>query len=101
MPPLDRIESGHSQAQEVNKRTVIDLTVEGSTLAAGREFLDLLLVGSDADKHCCLEEIGELIDPRADDVRCYALPLRGFQGRIGRASLPAGIVWTGLPAAMA
>ena len=60
-----------------------------------------LLIGSEADKDCCLEEIGELIDPRADDVRCYALPLRGFQGRIGRASLPAGIVWTGLPAAMA
>ena len=101
MPPLDRIESGHSRAQEINTRTVIDLTVEGSTLAAGREFLDLLLIGSDADKDCCLEEIGELIDPRADDVRCYALPLRGFQGRIGGASLPAGIVWTGLPAAMA
>ncbi len=48
----------------------------------------------------CSPPIGELIDPRADDVRCYALPLRGFQGRIGRASLPAGIVWTGLPAAM-
>jgi CRISPR-associated protein Cas2 len=65
------------------------------------EYSIFLLIGSEADKDCCLEEIGELIDPRADDVRCYALPLRGFQGRIGRASLPAGIVWTGLPAAMA
>ena len=100
MPPLDRIERGHSQAQEVNTRTVIDLTVEGSTSAAGREFLDLLLVGSDADEDCCLEEIGELIDPRADDLHCYALPLRGFPGRIGRTGLPPGIVGSGLPAAM-
>jgi CRISPR-associated protein Cas2 len=39
--------------------------------------------------------------PLEDDVRCYPLPARGFQGRIGVASLPAGIVWTGLPAAIA
>lgn len=64
------------------------------------EYSVFLLVGSEADKDRCLEEISDLIDPRADDVRCYALPLRGFQGRIGRASLPAGIVWTGLPAAV-
>lgn len=42
-----------------------------------------------------------MIKPQDDDVRCYALPARGFQGRIGRASLPAGILWTGLPAAIA
>jgi hypothetical protein len=42
------------------------------------------------------------MDPRADDVlrSSYALPLPGVQGRIGRASRPAGIVSTGLPAAM-
>ncbi len=69
--------------------------------AAPLEYSIFLLVGSEADKARCLEEIEELIDPRADDVRCYALPARGFQGRIGRASLPTGILWTGLPAAIA
>lgn len=64
------------------------------------EYSIFLLVGSNSDKDRCLEEIDALIDPREDDVRCYALPARGFQGRIGRANLPAGIVWTGLPAAI-
>ncbi|MCM8624787.1 CRISPR-associated endonuclease Cas2 [Accumulibacter sp.] len=65
------------------------------------EYSIFLLVGSVADKDRCLGEVEALIDRDEDDVRCYALPLRGFQGRIGRASLPAGIVWTGLPAAVA
>jgi len=29
------------------------------------------------------------------------LPSRGLQERIGRATLPEGIQWTGLPAALA
>ena len=45
-----------------------------------------------------LAELGRLIDPRDDDMRCYALPARGLQARIGCATLPAGIQWTGLPA---
>jgi CRISPR-associated protein Cas2 len=69
--------------------------------AAPLEYSIFLLVGSDAAKDRCLEEIDALINPRDDDVRCYALPARGFQGRIGRASLPTGILWTGLPAAIA
>lgn len=62
------------------------------------EYSVFLLVGSEADKARCLAAIGDLIAPRVDDVRCYPLPARGFQGRMGRASLPAGIVWTALPA---
>ncbi len=65
------------------------------------EYSIFLLVGSDAAKDRCLEEIAELIKPLEDDVRCCPLPARGFQGRIGVASLPAGIVWTGLPAKIA
>jgi len=57
-----------------------------------------LLLGSVKAKDDCLAEIEEIIDRKADDVRCYPLPTRGFQGRIGRASLPAGITFTGLPA---
>ncbi len=65
------------------------------------EYSIFLLVGNEAAKDRCLHELEAMIEPREDDVRCYALPARGFQGRIGRASLPAGIVWTGLPAAIA
>jgi len=57
-------------------------------------------VGSEHARSYCLDEIRKLIDPLADDVRCHPLPARGFQGRVGRASPPDGIVWTGLPAAI-
>ncbi|MEF8703566.1 MAG: CRISPR-associated endonuclease Cas2 [Candidatus Accumulibacter sp. UW26] len=66
--------------------------------ASPLEYSVFLLVGSTADKDRCLAEIATLLRPREDDVRCYPLPARGFQGRVGRASMPAGILWTGLPA---
>lgn len=65
------------------------------------EYSVFLLVGTEQAKRRCLEEVGGLIDRKQDDVRCYPLPGRGFQARIGRASLPEGIHWTGLPAAVA
>lgn len=65
------------------------------------EYSVFLLVGSEADKDRCLAEMAALIELREDDVRCYPLPARGFQGRIGRASLPEGIQWTGFPATIA
>ena len=68
--------------------------------AAPLEYSIFLLVGSELDKTLCLAEIASLIVPELDDVRCYPLPVRGFQSRIGRASLPEGIQWTGLPAAI-
>ncbi len=63
--------------------------------AAPLEYSVFFLVGSAADKDRCLREIGRLIDPAQDDVRCYALPSRGLQRRIGRACLPEGVQWTG------
>lgn len=69
--------------------------------AAPLEYSIFLLVGSEVDKDRCLAEMTGLIDAGEDDVRCYPLPVRGFQGRIGRAGLPAGIQWTGLPAGIA
>lgn len=45
----------------------------------------------------CLDEAAQLIDPKVDDLRCYALPQRGVRARLGKASLPMGIYWTGLP----
>lgn len=65
------------------------------------EYSVFLLVGGEADKVRCLTAIAALIAPAADDARCYPLPARGFQGRLGRACLPTGIVWTALPAAIA
>lgn len=54
--------------------------------------------GTETGLQACLTELGHLIDPKNDDVRCYPLPARGVQERIGCATLPAGIQWTGLPA---
>lgn len=65
------------------------------------EYSVFLLVGNDLAKDQCLAHLAEIIEADKDDVRCYPLPLRGFQGRVGRASLPNGIQWTGLPAAIA
>jgi CRISPR-associated protein Cas2 len=45
----------------------------------------------------CMQEISRLIDPKEDDLRCYPLPRRGLQLRLGKPALPEGIVWTGLP----
>ena len=64
------------------------------------EYSIFLLEGSKRAAQGCMREVAGLIDPRVDDVRCYPLPLRGFQVRLGVATLPEGIVWTGLPAGL-
>ncbi|QXP86200.1 CRISPR-associated endonuclease Cas2 [Methylococcus sp. ANG] len=38
-----------------------------------------------------LETIGEIIDPRRDDVRVYPFPLHGERIRLGRQSFPEGV----------
>lgn len=65
------------------------------------EYSIFVLVGSEHAKDTCLAEMAKLVDDNEDDVRCYPLPARGLQCRIGRASLPEGIQWTGLPASLA
>jgi CRISPR-associated endonuclease Cas2 len=45
-----------------------------------------------------LAELVALIDPKTDDLRCYPLPERGLKARLGKATFPSGIVYTGLPA---
>jgi len=68
--------------------------------AAPLQYSVFLLIGSAEDKDSCLTQMSTLIKPGEDDVRCYPLPKRGFQGRIGRTGLPPGIHWTGLPAGL-
>lgn len=46
-----------------------------------------------------LTEAATLIDKGSDDLRCYPLPSRGLKTRLGRATLPEGIVYSELPAA--
>ena len=65
------------------------------------EYSVFLLVGNTRTKDFCLSKMAALIEVSEDDIRCYPLPVRGFQGRVGRASLPLGIQWTGLPATIA
>ncbi|MCA1973121.1 MAG: CRISPR-associated endonuclease Cas2 [Caenispirillum sp.] len=65
------------------------------------EYSVFLLVGTEQAREACLAQMQQLMDRREDDVRCYPLPARGLQLRIGRATLPAGIQWTGLPAPLA
>jgi CRISPR/Cas system-associated endoribonuclease Cas2 len=48
----------------------------------------------------CLATVERLMDKRTDDVRCYPLPARGLKERIGKATLPEGIQWTGLPSSL-
>ena len=61
------------------------------------EYSIFLFIGSKSALKECLSTISSLMNPKTDDVRCYPLPTRGLQERIGRATLPAGIQWTGLP----
>lgn len=61
------------------------------------EYSVFLLTGTERDRQCCLDELAALIDDKEDDLRCYPLPDRGLQQRIGKATLPAGIHWSGLP----
>lgn len=62
------------------------------------EYSIFLFIGSATGLAECLATVNGLIDPKSDDVRCYPLPSCGLQERIGRATLPEGIQWTGLPA---
>jgi len=65
--------------------------------AAPIEYSIFVLCGNLEAANRCLGEVLKLINPQEDDLRCYQLPVRGRQFRLGRASLPEGIFWTGLP----
>ena len=64
------------------------------------EYSIFMLTGTARDKQRCLDEVLEIIDADTDDLRCYPLPERGVQERIGKATLPAGIHWSVLPSTL-
>ncbi len=64
------------------------------------EYSVFLLTGTERDKQRCLDELIALIDDASDDLRCYPLPERGLQERIGKATLPEGIHWNALPSSL-
>ncbi len=61
------------------------------------EYSIFLLTGSEHARRKCMEALTRLIDPATDDLRCYPLPERGLQERLGKATLPQGIYWSALP----
>ena len=61
------------------------------------EYSVFVLHGTIHDARCCMKALEQIINPKEDDLRCYPLPSRGLQLRLGRTSLPEGIIWTGLP----
>ncbi len=44
-----------------------------------------------------LDEVVEFLNLDEDDLRAYLLPKHGLALRLGRATLPEGITYTGLP----
>ena len=64
------------------------------------EYSIFLFQGSERELQQCLKDLTRLMQAETDDVRCYPLPLRGYQTRIGKAAMPEGIQWTGLPAGL-
>jgi CRISPR-associated protein Cas2 len=55
--------------------------------------------GTQTQYQACLDDIVPLIDETSDDLRAYPLPTNGYQWRLGKATLPEGICYTGLPTA--
>jgi CRISPR-associated protein Cas2 len=55
--------------------------------------------GTQTQYQACLNDIVPLIDEANDDLRAYPLPANGYQWRLGKATLPEGICYTGLPSA--
>jgi CRISPR-associated endonuclease Cas2 len=57
-----------------------------------------LFSGDDRQLRRCLDTATGLIDRKEDDLRAYPLPTRGLKMRMGRPTLPEGILWSNLPA---
>ena len=56
-----------------------------------------LFSGTEVQLQRCLAQLQALMDERYDDIRAYPLPERGYRMCFGKATLPEGIYWSGLP----
>lgn len=59
-----------------------------------------LLDGSEKLLKQCLAEIMLIFNKKEDDLRVYPLPTNTTQWRLGKSSLPEGIIWTVLPTSL-
>ncbi len=66
--------------------------------AQALQYSVFLFQGDDRQLQVVLDAAAELIDPRVDDLRAYPLPSHGLRWRLGKATLPAGIVRGDMPA---
>lgn len=66
-------------------------------VACPLEYSVFLFQGTKAALEAVIVRVKKLIKLSADDVRAYELSESGLQFRIGKAALPKGIVWTGMP----
>ena len=65
------------------------------------EYSIFLFTGTARELEKCLSAVNAQMNAKFDDVRCYPLPTRGLQERLGKATLPEGIQWTALPSSLA
>jgi len=68
-------------------------------IALPLQYSVFLFSGDDRQLDRLLAGAVRLIDAAEDDLRAYPLPKRGFKARMGKATLPEGIQWSGLPTA--
>lgn len=68
--------------------------------AMALQYSVFLFTGDERQLARCLDKARALIDEKEDDLRAYPLPKRGLRARLGKSVLPAGIQWSGLPAAL-
>ena len=59
-----------------------------------------LLDGSEKLLKQCLAEIMLIFNKKEDDLRVYPLPTNTTHWRLGKSSLPEGIIWTALPTSL-
>lgn len=59
-----------------------------------------ILNGSEKLLKQCLAEVMLIFHKKEDDLRVYPLPPNTSQWRLGKSSLPQGIIWTALPTSL-
>ena len=72
-----------------------------SKIACPIQYSLFLYLGTQKQLKHDIQILIDAINPREDDLRCYELPSNSPKIRLGRASLPEGVFWSGLTVANA